>query len=109
MLVCISAMIGFSDFSADLKLSEVIDSLYFGAPNYVISIVESFFSSSNRIFLIISPPFFFSFFISIIPLTSTDGSLILEQISSIAVAVFFASFSSFTDSIPFLPISMNAS
>ncbi len=43
-------MIGFSDFSADLKLSEVIDSLYFGAPKYVISIVESFFISSNNIF-----------------------------------------------------------
>jgi len=43
-----------------------------------------------------------------IPRISTDGSLIFEQISSITVAVFFAILSSFTDSIPFLPMYMNA-
>ena len=43
------------------------------------------------------------------PLISTDGSLIFEQMSSITAAVFFVSFNSLTVSIPFLPIDMKAS
>ena len=56
MFVSISSIIGFNNFSADLKSSEVIESLYFGAPKYVISMVESFLIISNNVFLIISTP-----------------------------------------------------
>ena len=41
------------------------------------------------------------------PLISTEGNLIFEQISSIAVVIFFVSLRSITILIPFLAISMN--
>ncbi len=73
------------------------------------SIVGSFFVASKSAFLIISTPSDLLLVISIIPLISTEGSLILEHISSITVAVFLGSFNSFIDSNPFLAISINAS
>ena len=44
-----------------------------------------------------------------IPLISTDGSLIFEQISSSAVVIFFVNLRSAIILIPFLAISMNPS
>ena len=77
---CISEIIGFRVFSADLKSPEETAILYFGAPTYVISIFElsSFFVAFPSIFLIISTPSGFVFVISNIPRISTEGNLIFE-------------------------------
>ena len=101
-----SETIGLRVLSADLKSGAETAILYFGAPTYVISILDSLslLIASPSIFLIISTPSDFGLVISKIPRISTDGNLIFELTSSIAEIVFFGNFRSSKTLIPFVQL-----
>jgi len=108
MFFCKSSKIGFNVLSADLKSGAFTRILYFGAPMYNIS-TPPFCSASCNCFFIFSIPLKLISDISNIPLISTDGSLILDETSSIISNVSCGKPNVSKTLIPFVPISITAS